>query len=327
MNSYVSKHKSKEEKIYIPIKTLEFGYVYPNSPVEFIDGFVCYESESYEYFASLRLQNVSDKIIKSVEICLLCYQYANIPYLKIPFIYSVNGKNTGLLSNVDEKKTLFGRKKQNYYIKSGAIFGNEILVPLPQSYFRKLEFELKNVVFENGEVYKYESHEFYKAKNYEKIAEENKFAYNRINVYQNLEASYPIKNIPIVEDNAWICCCGQKNIVTSFECLRCRRSLQWQKEKLNENYFGSVINKENSVHSPHLKNFKKATYFEGRKAYVNPAELEEKQKLIRKALENVELEEIEKAKSFKRTVKKIVALALVLTFLSFLLTAIQNIKG
>ena len=319
-----------EEALYYPIKKLEFDFVYPNCPIELIDGFSCYESESYEYFIWLKLQNVSKRAIKSVTIRLLCYQYANIPYLKIPFCYSINNKNTGIFE--EEQKKSKKRKKQSYTIPGGSFFGKDIYIRLPQSYFKKLEVEILSVVFADGETMRFENQDRRKLKKFENVKSEIQYAYDKINKYEALESIFPIKNIPLFEENAWVCCCGHKNITADTNCKRCRRSLEWQKATVNEDYFFNVIRKEEAERVPELKNIMKAEHLLKVKQYENPIELEAKRRAAITALENVEKHELEKVKRMKLVVKQIfwfgLLIALILGAMTFIiLTKFSWLEG
>ncbi|HBL83795.1 MAG: hypothetical protein A2Y17_08360 [Clostridiales bacterium GWF2_38_85] len=325
------KRRQEKQKIYMPLQTLNFDFIYPNSPVEFVDGYICYETESYRYYAVLKLQNVGQKKIKSVEIKFLCYQYANIPYEKISFVYSFDKKTLGKIIEKDkenEKKLFLHKEKPRPFIEHGDIFGDEVYIELPDSYFKRIELELITVSFEDGEKIKFESLQSYRGKKFSQMNDKKKYAYERVNIYRAIEEEFPIKNLPIAFENAWLCCCGQKNIISDTSCSRCHRSLDWQLSNINEDFFDNVIKQENDDPGsfPNYKNFLKASFKSGMNNYINEIELEKKRKMAEQAEANLKIQMELKEKKLHQLLPRIALYFAAVWILIMILTFIVNTR-
>ena len=70
------------------VEYFDFSGVLPDSPVQVNEGYIISDLETHELFASFAFQNTSGKQIMSLDIRLLLYQNANVPYEKKSFTYS-----------------------------------------------------------------------------------------------------------------------------------------------------------------------------------------------------------------------------------------------
>ena len=107
------------------VEYFDFSGVLPDSPVQVNEGYIISDLETHELFASFAFQNTSGKQIMSLDIRLLLYQNANVPYEKKSFTYSYDNMTFGERKNgIVTKKGIFGTKQYTYYIDVGETFGD-----------------------------------------------------------------------------------------------------------------------------------------------------------------------------------------------------------
>ena len=185
---------------------------------------------SLALFASFAFQNTSGKQIMSLDIRLLLYQNANVPYEKKSFTYSYDNMTFGERKNgIVTKKGIFGTKQYTYYIAVGETFGRSAYIPIPDSYFRKIELEISKVTFSDSSFVTPNMIVRNQCTDFTELDDAKLYAFTRMNIYAAAEERYPTRVVPQFGETAWLCCCGQKNLATSEKCERCMRDRDWQK--------------------------------------------------------------------------------------------------
>lgn len=233
------------------IENLDFSRIYDNVPVEVIEGYTVADGDTYECFAAFKIQNTGDKDIKALDVRLLLYEgMANIPTRRIDFTYKAERNFFGRRAMPsDKKKKSFiekiGIKEETVppYIRKGECFGEGMLIPLPKSYCRKLEFEIRTVHYTDGtsavvNVISGKKYTFFK-----ELDDDMRYAYSKINVFARAEENHPIKIIPQTTDRVWLCCCGRKNLTEDAVCANCSREKDWQLKNITENSLENELKK------------------------------------------------------------------------------------
>ena len=155
--------KTKEERLALKrqredqmrsfrvVRYLDFPSIMSGSPVEVTEGFIVSDRESCEVFASFVFKNVGEKALFGLKIRLLFYQNQNIPYLKSDFVYSHNDFRFGMIAAPSGKRYGIRESNKRVSVKSGESFGAHVFIPLPESYFTKLEVKICSVEYTGGE--------------------------------------------------------------------------------------------------------------------------------------------------------------------------------
>ena len=224
------------------IERLDFSRIYEDVPVEVIEGYTVTDSDTSECFAVFKIQNTGDKEISALEVRLLLYEgAANIPTRRLDFTYTASKNTWGRRSCSDDEK------KQGFFqrlglkdivlpanIRHGESFGEGVLIQVPKSYCRKIEFEIRTVHFADGtsrviNIVSGKKYTFFK-----ELDEDMRYAYRKMNVFARAEEAHPIKLIPQATDKVWLCCCGRKNLNSAAVCADCGREKDWQLKNITE---------------------------------------------------------------------------------------------
>lgn len=212
------------------VEYFDFSGVLPDSPVQVNEGYIISDLETHELFASFAFQNTSGKQIMSLDIRLFLYQNANVPYEKKSFTYSYDNMTFGERKNgIVTKKGIFGTKQYTYCIAVGETFGRSAYIPIPDSYFRKIELEISKVTFSDSSFVTPKMIVRNQCTDFTELDDAKLYAFTRMNIYAAAEERYPTRVVPQFGETAWLCCCGQKNLATSEKCERCMRDRDWQK--------------------------------------------------------------------------------------------------
>lgn len=249
------------------IENLDFSRIYENVPVEVIEGYTVADSDTYECFAVFKIQNTGDKDIKALDVRLLLYEgMANIPTRRIDFTYKAERNFFGrrYMPSDKNKKSLLekmGIKEETVppYIRKGECFGEGMLISLPKSYCRKLEFEIRTVHYTDGtsaviNVISGKKYTFFK-----ELDDDMHYAYSKINVFARAEENHPIKIIPQTTDRVWLCCCGRKNLTDDAVCANCGREKDWQLKNITENSLENELKKIRDSADPVFVHLHKTT--------------------------------------------------------------------
>ncbi len=239
------------------IEYLDFSQIYDNCPVEVLEGYTVTDTDTGEVFGIFKIQNTSKKDIKSITVRLYLYEgTSNIATRRIDWIYSAQQKSFGIRKMPNERKESFWEKygfKDKVvpaYIRPGESFGESVLISLPYSYCRKLEFEIRRVVYTDGEIEDVKIISGKKYTAFKELDEDMRYAYSKLNIYMRNEEAHPIKLIPQTSNRVWLCCCGTKNLIDAEKCVRCGRDKSWQLNNLTKQKLDSELNRIKNSHDP-----------------------------------------------------------------------------
>lgn len=239
------------------IESLDFSRIYENVPVEVLEGYTVTDSDTYECFAVFKIQNTGDKDVSALDVRLLLYEgTANIPTRKINFTYQAEHGYFGKrMLNVESQSAKmprihFKRESLPPYIRHGECFGEGVYIPLPKSYCRKIEFEIRTVHFLDGTAAVVNVVSGRKYKYFKELDEDIRYAYSKINVFARAEETHPIKIIPQATSTAWLCCCGSKNLATDTVCSSCGRDKEWQLNNITETTLTTELDRIRSIADP-----------------------------------------------------------------------------
>ena len=267
--AYLKKLKKQQkrdrQRIFRVLEYLDYSAVFERSPVEITDGYIISDVDNYDIFASFAFRNVSDKGIVSLEIMLQCYQNQNIPYMRIPFTYSLEGYTLGIRKL--RGKTIKDRDAlKKPVVESTESFGEAVYIPIPESYFSRVELILSAVTYDDGSR---EELGLIGGKSFKKFNELNddmKFAYSKLNIFTAAEELFPIKVVPQEGELAWLCCCGHKNPKNVDRCEKCLRERDWVLDNLAEQKLDETAKKiseeEKQYFKPDRTNYRQDKYLQ-----------------------------------------------------------------
>ncbi len=279
------------------IEYLDFSRIYDNSPVEVLEGYTVTDTDTGEVFGIFKIQNTSKKDIKALTVRLYLYEgTSNIATRRIDWIYSAQHKSFGIRKMQNEPKETF---LQRYglrdklvppYIREGESFGESALIKLPYSYCRKIEFEVRRVVFADGEIEDVNIISGRKYTAFKELDEDLRYAYSKLNIYMRREEAHPIKLMPQTSNRVWLCCCGTKNLIDAKTCVSCGRDKEWQLNTLTKQRLDTELDRIKSSHDP---NYVHRHRLEAGKRLeiVNEEEQIKKAEAVERALANVAKQE------------------------------------
>ncbi len=305
------------------VKYLEYPFILPDSPVEIEQGFIVSDRDTYDVFASFIFKNVSEHPIQKLNIRLLCYLNQNIPYANIDFTYCQDELTFGII-NKDGNDL---RLKDSNLIKSveqSATFGSCVYIPLPESYFTKLELLLLSVEYSNGKVQELNTVVAGKTKRYNELDDISKLVYTRVNIYKAAEEKYPTRVIPQFGNTVWLCCCGNKNPASIVECEKCGRGKEWQ-----ENHVTSDLLEETKirmVNDPTERTLHDKTRYKQNKHLETDAETEKKIEQYENAMKNIAFEEKRKSRRQMMLIPKILLALLIFYLIVLVLKLIIELR-
>ncbi|MBQ3195337.1 MAG: hypothetical protein IJB65_02615 [Clostridia bacterium] len=279
------------------IEYLDFSRIYDNSPVEVLEGYTVTDTETGEVFGIFKIQNTSNKDIKALTVRLYLYEgTSNIATRRIDWVYSAVNKSFGIRKMPDEPKESFweryGFKDRVVppYIRQGESFGESVLIRLPYSYCRKLEFEIRQVVYTDGTVEDVKIISGKKYTAFKELDEDLRYAYSKLNIYMRREEAHPIKLIPQTSNRVWLCCCGTKNLIDSKTCASCGRDKEWQLNNLTKQNLDNELDRIKNSYDPnyvHRHRIEVGKQLE----IVNEEEQIKKAEAVERALANVAKQE------------------------------------
>lgn len=281
------------QRIFRVVEYLDYSAVFEKCPVEVVEGYTVSDVESYDIFASFVFQNVSGKRIRTLNIQLLCSPKIGFSVLKIPFTYSFLSYTLGTRKMGDEpirdKKLLADPD-----IAVGESFGEAIYIPIPEDYLTKIELEIVSVNYTDGTTEQVGLIAGKTFTRYSELDEEHKHVYHQVNIFTAAEEVFPTTVMPQKGENAWLCCCGHKNIKTLDKCEHCLRERDWQFENIEVNKLNETVKTiqktEQAYFKPDKSDYPQEKYLE------NDAEILRKVKMYELAMKNVAERERQKAK-------------------------------
>jgi len=281
------------------------------------------DRDSYDVFASYVFKNVSERSIKKFTIRLSCYLNQNIPYKNIDFTYSQEELTFGIINKNGADLKL---KDSNAitYVEKGCTFGSCVYIPLPESYFTKLELTLLSVEYAGGCVEQLNIPVSGNTKRYNELDDIGKLVYTRVNIYKAAEEKYPTKVIPQFGNTVWLCCCGNKNPVSNTVCDKCGREKEWQKTSVTEAVLEAT--KTKMVNDPTEVTLHDKSKYQQNKYLENADDTQRKIEQYEKAMKNIAYEEKRKHRRQMMIIPKIALAALVIYLLVFVLKLIEEFQ-
>lgn len=238
----IQRQKTDRQRGLRVVKYIEYPFILPDSPVELEEGYIVSDRDTCDVFASFIFKNVSDKLIRKLNIRLDCYLNQNIPYLHIDFSYSHDALTFGIIEKNGVRLKLRDANKRRT-IQTSECFGSCVFIPLPESYFTKMEVVVSSVEFNDGTVAVLNTVVAGDTKKFSELDNISKTVYSKVNIYGSAEYTYPTKIMPQFGESAWLCCCGYKNPYSKAVCERCGREKEWQEKNLTAEMFGKTRDK------------------------------------------------------------------------------------
>ena len=270
------------------VKYLEYPYILPDSPVEIEEGYIVADRDSYDVFASFIFKNISEKALKRFKVRINCYLNQNIPYTHIDFEYSHDFLTFGMISKND-KKYKFKDANKKISVEKSESFGSCVYIPLPESYFTKIELVLLSVEYDDGEKSDINILVHGASKKYNELDDITKMVYSRVNDYYIAEEKYPTKVIPQFGHVSWMCCCGNKNPLATEACEKCGRDKEWQFSNISEDKIQEA--REKIVNDPREVTLHDKSKFKQNKYMETKEETQKKIEQYEKAMKNIAFEE------------------------------------
>lgn len=270
------------------VKYLEYPFILPDSPVAIEEGYIVSDRDTYDVFASFIFKNIAEKPLKKLNVRINCYLNQNIPYTHIDFEYSQDLLTFGIISK-DGISKKFRESNKKAFINKSECFGSCVYIPLPESYFTKLELELLSVEYAGGEVVEINTIVAGSVKKYSELDGITKTVYSRVNIYRSAEEKYPTKVIPQFGNTVWLCCCGNKNPNSADVCEICGREKEWQKSSIVfdklEDTRAEIVKSPTEVTLHDKSKFRQDKYLESKE------ETQKKIEQYEKAMKNIAFEE------------------------------------
>lgn len=231
MKAKIKKQKQDRMRSLRVVKYLEYPFILPDSPVAIDEGYIVSDMDTYDVFVSFIFKNVSQRPLRKLNIRIACYLNQNIPYTYIDFTYSHDELTFGLIAKDDLNLKL---KESNLRttVEQSETFGACVYIPLPESYFTKMELILASVEYAGGQVEQLNMPVAGDSKKYADLDNISKIVYSRVNIYNAAESQFPTKVIPQFGNTSWLCCCGTKNASSNGACEKCGRDKEWQQNSV-----------------------------------------------------------------------------------------------
>ena len=313
--------RKDRQRIFRIVEYFEFTSIIEGSPVQVQEGYVVSDTETHELFASFNFQNLSEKEIKSFNIRLLLYRDMNIPYVKVPFTYSFENVSFGIRKLPGEVKKRFSRNTPPEYIRSTEFFGSAAYIRLPESYFKKIELELVSVDYVGNRSERLDIVVVNKSKRMSDFDDEKQYAYSKLNIYREAEQYHPTVVVPQKTENAWLCCCGHKNLISYDKCEICGRDKEWEFIAINDTKLEDTVKELKRANDNHFVN---KEHFKGYEKELTDEQLQQKIKDYEKVLQNIAEDERRKEHNKKMIIPKILLYYGVAMLLIYLLNLLLD---
>lgn len=305
------------------VKYLEYPFILPDSPVEIEEGYIVSDRETYDIFASFIFKNITDRPLRKLNVRVDCYLNQNIPYTHIDFEYSHDLLTFGIISK-DDVDLKFRESNKRVTIEKSESFGACVYIPLPESYFTKIELILVSVEYAGGQVVELNTVVAGNSKKYNELDNISKMVYSRVNIYRSAEEKFPTKVIPQFGNTVWLCCCGNKNPNNSDQCEKCGREKEWQRRSVTSEILEETRTK--MVNDPREITLHDKSKFKQNKHLETPEETQKKIEQYEKAMKNIALEEKRQERQKLMIIPKILLIFLVIYIISFIIKLIIEFR-
>ena len=305
------------------VKYLEYPFILSKSPVEIEEGFIVSDRDSYDVFASFIFKNVTNRPIHKLNIRLSCYLNTILPYTHIDFTYSQEDLTFGIISKDGVNYKLRESNTKNS-IASSETFGSCVYIPMPETYFTKMDLTLVSVEYAGGVTEELNILVAGKSTKYNQLDNMSKLVYARMNIYQTAESRFPTKVIPQFGDNGWLCCCGNKNAASSKVCEMCNREKEWQEKSVTLDLIEET--KQRLINDPTEVTFHDKSKFKQNKMLESKDEEAAKIEQYEKAMKNIAFEEKMRHRRQMMLIPKILLAVLIIYLLAFGFKLIKTLR-
>lgn len=255
------------KRYYKEINKKSFDFIFDDSPVEFIEATNYYDIDTFDYFLTLKMKNVSGQRIKSVGLKLhLFIDNTVVPYKKLEYTYD---------SRVAVDET----------------FGEKDYIAIPQTFYKSFDIILTDVTFENGVTKSYNISSRKKGELIKEQTSDIVTACELVEENEVLKETFPAIVMPAFGERAWICSCSHKNSNDREVCERCSRQKAWLMSVYDKESLRRLSREEGNGTLTMSKRAEKARFIEKRD--FKP--VDEKKELV---IEN-EIKKVEKRERYK----------------------------
>lgn len=278
-----------------PLRVLEYldhSAIFENSPVEIKEGYLISDRDNGELFLTLNLRTLSKRPISALRIRILLYRERMVtPYLKLQYTYSWEEATFGerVIDGVLRKDRDCRKDKTLVY---GEEFGEGIYIPLPDSWFKKMQIELVDVTYFDGSTEKLDLLAGSRALRYLELDDDLHDIYREVNIFREAEQEHPIRVMPQIGQHVWLCCCGRKNPVEKALCEKCGRDKDWQLQNLTMEKFEETRQAQSQDRNRRVLHDTSA--YKQNKYMESKDELERKVEMCNQALERIAIQEKER---------------------------------
>lgn len=278
-----------------PLRVLEYldhSAIFENSPVEIKEGYLISDRDNGELFLTLNLRTLSKRPISALRIRILLYRERMVtPYLKLHYTYSWEEATFGerVLDGVPRKERECRKDKTLVY---GEEFGEGIYIPLPDSWFKKMQIELVDVTYFDGSTEKLDLLAGSRALRYLELDDDLHDIYREVNIFREAEQEHPIRVMPQIGQHVWLCCCGRKNPVEKALCEKCGRDKDWQLQNITVAKFEETRQAQSQDRNRRVLHDTSA--YKQNKHMESKEELERKVEMCNQALERIAIQEKER---------------------------------
>lgn len=288
-----------------PLRVLEYldnSAIFENSPVEVREGYVISDKDNGDLFLVLSFRSLSEKPIAALRIRVLLYRdHKPVPYQRTEYEYSWRAGTFGIrkMNGVERKEKEI---RDEVTVRYTETFGDGVYLPVPSTYFSKLQVDLLEVEFGDGEVRKLGLTAGARAVRFYELPYGLQDAYTDVNIFKEVEAIHPIRVLPEQGENVWLCCCGQKNPNAMQHCEVCGRDRAWQLDHLTVD---ALEEKEKEIEASGERRVLHDLTKYKPKSLESKAEIDAKVEMCKQVVERLAVQEREKDQKPVRIFKRI----------------------
>ncbi len=320
---HIIRQKNDRMRSLRVVKYLEYPFILPDSPVEIEEGYIVSDRDTYDIFASFIFKNITDRPLRKLNVRINCYLNQNIPYTHIDFEYSHELLTFGIIKKEDVSLK-FRESNKKVSIEKSESFGACVYIPLPESYFTKIELILVSVEYAGGQIYELNTVVAGDSKKYNDLDNISKMVYSRVNIYRSAEEKYPTKVIPQFGNTVWLCCCGNKNPNIAETCEKCGREKEWQRTSVTSEILEET--KTRIVNDPREITLHDKSRFKQNKYLETKEETQKKIEQYEKAMKNIAIEEKRQERQKLMIIPKILLIFAVLYVIAFIIKLIIEFR-
>ncbi len=225
---------------------LNIDYYEENTPVEIDKGVILLDTVSNQVLLQLKFRNISQYNINFIEIEVECFDstgdkvsednvvihayqdflatphglFGDRQAIKLPSLNSIEVECFDSTGDKVSEDNVVIHAYQDFLATPHGLFGDRQAIKLPSLNSRKVNINLKRVMFDNGEVVTFNQ--------VEKIPNPSLTRVETLPADLRAVADPTIEYLPQdLGDNKWTCCCGRVN-TNKTSCVRCGRDKEKQ---------------------------------------------------------------------------------------------------